>query len=125
MSSEKPIIGIIAIAVIADKNTIFDRSKRVLFVPKETLGETKLCVVAAVIAGGSRAELLGTITAPTLVIHGADDPLVHPEGGRDTAARIPGASLEMIDGMGHDLPLGLVDRLVGLVVEHARKSDGA
>lgn len=78
---------------------------------------------AAVVAGGSRGELLPGIAVPTLVIHGNDDSLVHPDGGRDTARRIPGATLEMIDGMGHDIPLGLVPKLVGLAVEHARKAD--
>ena len=42
---------------------------------------------------------------PTLVIHGTVDPLVRPEGGKDTAASIPGAKLLMIDGMGHALPM--------------------
>jgi pimeloyl-ACP methyl ester carboxylesterase len=78
---------------------------------------------AAVVAGGSRAMQLAQVATPTLVIHGADDPLVHPEGGRDTARRVPNATLEMIEGMGHDIPLGLVSRLVDLVVEHTRKAD--
>jgi len=50
---------------------------------------------------------LRTITAPTLVVHGTDDPLVPPDCGRDTAATIPGARLMLIDGMGHDLPPAL------------------
>ena len=81
--------------------------------------------LAAVAASGSRVDLLRTITAPSLVIHGSDDPLVPPECGRDTAKHIPGASLEMIEGMGHDLPLGLVPRLLELVLGHAAKADGA
>ena len=67
--------------------------------------------------------LLARIAAPTLVIHGAADPLVHIEAGRDTARRIPGARLEVVAGMAHDLPSALVPRLVDLVVEHARKAD--
>ena len=78
--------------------------------------------MAAVLASGSRVDLLRGIEAPTLVIHGTHDPLVHPEGGRHTAAQIPGARLEEIEGMGHDLPLGLVPRLASLVLEHARKA---
>jgi len=78
--------------------------------------------MAAVLASGSRVELLARIEAPTLVIHGADDLLVHPEGGRHTAAQIPGARLEEIEGMGHDLPFGLVPELVDLVLDHARKA---
>ena len=77
--------------------------------------------LAAVSASGSRVELLQTVRAPSLVIHGLDDPLVHPEGGRHTAAQIPGARLEEIPGMGHDLPLGLCPRLAALVLDHVRK----
>ncbi len=78
--------------------------------------------LAAVVASGSRTGLLQEIRVPSLVIHGLDDPLVHPEGGRHTAAQIPGARLEEIPGMGHDLPLGLVPLLLELVLDHTRKA---
>lgn len=78
--------------------------------------------MAAVIASGSRVDLLRRVEAPTLVIHGTDDPLVHPEGGRDTAKHVAGARLEEIEGMGHDLPSGLLPKLVELVLDHARKA---
>ena len=54
-----------------------------------------------------RAQKLGplsSITAPTLVISGKDDPLVRSSGGRDTAARIPRARFVAYPGMGHNLP---------------------
>lgn len=57
----------------------------------------------AIVASGSRAHLLKTIKAPTLVIHGDCDPLVPLAAGRDTAAKIPGARLQVIEGMGHDM----------------------
>lgn len=79
--------------------------------------------MSAIVASGSRVERLKQITAPTLVIHGADDPLVRLEGGRDTARQIPGAALEVIEGMGHDLPLGLVPRIAGLILSHTVKAD--
>ena len=60
------------------------------------------------------------MTAPTLVIHGADDPLVPAEGGRDTAASIAGAQLKVIPGMGHDLPLELVDEVADAIAGIAR-----
>ena len=60
------------------------------------------------------------MTAPTLVIHGADDPLVPVEGGRDTAAAIPGATILEVPGMGHDLPLGLVETIADAIAGHAR-----
>ncbi len=65
-------------------------------------------------SGDRRAELRG-ISAPTLVIHGDRDRMVHPSGGRSTAATIPGARLETIKGMGHDLPQGAWPRLVELI----------
>ncbi len=79
--------------------------------------------MAAVLAGGSRVPLLKTISVPSLVIHGADDPLVPVEAGKDTAANIPEASLEIIDGMGHNIPEELVPRFVDLIVGHAGKAD--
>ncbi|HMN54787.1 MAG TPA: alpha/beta hydrolase, partial [Sphingopyxis sp.] len=51
---------------------------------------------------------------------GEADPLVPVEGGRDTAAHIAGARLLTIPGMGHDLPLALVDTLTGAIADHAR-----
>jgi proline iminopeptidase len=74
----------------------------------------------AIAASGDRCALLRTITAPTLVIHGAADPLVPLACGEDTASRIPGARLEVIEGMGHDLPPQLAERLLALIDAHAR-----
>ncbi|MEV6521999.1 alpha/beta hydrolase [Longispora sp. NPDC051575] len=47
---------------------------------------------------------LSTLTRPTVVIAGADDPLVRPVAGRDTARQIPGATFVSYPGMGHNLP---------------------
>jgi proline iminopeptidase len=74
----------------------------------------------AIIASGERTALLESIERPTLVIHGADDPLIPPECGIDTARLVPGARLEVIEGMGHDLPAQLIERLVALIDVHAR-----
>jgi pimeloyl-ACP methyl ester carboxylesterase len=76
--------------------------------------------MAAIVADGDRRDMLKSVKAPTLVIHGEDDPLVPLAGGRDTAASIAGARLMTIPGMGHDLPLALVDTLTGAIAEHAR-----
>lgn len=76
--------------------------------------------MAAIVADGDRRPMLKSIKAPTLVIHGEADPLVPLAGGRDTAENIPGARLLTIPGMGHDLPLALVDTLSGAIAEHAR-----
>jgi len=77
----------------------------------------------AILSDGSRVERLRTIRVPTLVIHGADDPLVPVAAGKHTAEVIPGAKLEIVPGMGHDLPPGLVTRLTGLIIDHCRKVD--
>ena len=74
----------------------------------------------AILATGDRRPLLASITAPTLVLHGADDPLVPIAAGVDTAANIPGARLEVIPGMGHDFPPGLMARIATRVAEHCR-----
>lgn len=73
----------------------------------------------AIIADGSRAERLKTITTPTLVIHGGADPLVPKDGSIDIARHVPDARLEIIDEMAHDLPPSQVDRMVGLIAGHA------
>jgi len=75
---------------------------------------------AAIIADGDRRERLQSVTAPTLVIHGEADPLVPLAGGQDTAAHIKGAALKTIPGMGHDLPLELVDEIADAIADHAR-----
>jgi proline iminopeptidase len=74
----------------------------------------------AIIASGDRSKLLAKITAPTLVIHGKEDPLVPVECGRDTQAKIPRATLQVIAGMGHDLAPGLVPILTRALLDHFR-----
>ena len=76
----------------------------------------------AIMASGSRTEKLRDVRSPTLVIHGSADNLVNPSGGRRTAEAIPDARFELIDGMGHDYPPQLWDRIVELVTQHARGS---
>ena len=79
----------------------------------------------AVMSDGSRVEMLKSISVPSLVIHGLDDPLVPVEAGRDTAKHIPNASLKVIGGMGHNIPDELVPRFVDLITRHAQKADTA
>ena len=73
----------------------------------------------AVLASGSRKERLRQVKAPTLVIHGTVDPLVRPEGGKDTAASISGAKLLMIEGMGHALPIPMWPQIIDAIDKHA------
>lgn len=74
----------------------------------------------AIIASGDRSELCRGIDLPFLVVHGTDDPLVLPEAGKDTAAKVPGAKLHMVEGMGHDLPDSCREEIVGVIAEHMR-----
>ena len=76
--------------------------------------------ISAIVDDGDRRKRLAKVTTPTLVIHGVDDPLVPVEGGRDTAAAITGAKLLEIAGMGHDLPLELVDQIADAIAGHAK-----
>ncbi|MDQ6684736.1 MAG: alpha/beta fold hydrolase, partial [Pseudomonadota bacterium] len=75
----------------------------------------------AILADGDRSEMLKTIHVPTHVIHGAVDPLIPVAAGRDVAARIPGATLDIIEGLGHDLPQQMWPRFAdGIVTVAAR-----
>jgi pimeloyl-ACP methyl ester carboxylesterase len=80
--------------------------------------------LAAIIKSGDRTGELARITAPTLVVHGDRDRMVHPSGARATAAAIPGARLETIAGMGHDLPAGAWERLAALIADHVARVPG-
>ena len=76
----------------------------------------------AITAAGDRTRRLRSVRVPTVVIHGTRDPLVRPVAGRSLAAAIPGTRLEMIEGMGHDLPRELWPRIAGYLVENARRA---
>jgi pimeloyl-ACP methyl ester carboxylesterase len=78
--------------------------------------------IAAVLASPDRRPGLRSLAVPTLVIHGEDDPLIQVEGGRETAAAVPGSRLVVYPGMGHDLPESLWPAIIGEIVDHARAS---
>ncbi len=80
--------------------------------------------LSAIVADGDRRKMLAKVAAPTLVLHGEDDPLVPVEGGRDTAAAIPGARFKTIPGWGHDLPLELVEEVAEEIAAHASSAGG-
>jgi pimeloyl-ACP methyl ester carboxylesterase len=69
----------------------------------------------AVLTQLNRSSRLRGIKAPTLVVHGLADKMVHASGGRATAASIPGAELLLVDGMGHDMPPALFDTLADAI----------
>jgi pimeloyl-ACP methyl ester carboxylesterase len=78
----------------------------------------------AIVASGDRCADLARITAPTLVIHGAVDPLVPPAAGRDTAQRIAGAELLIVPGMGHDFPHTQLPLLIERIAAHCAAAEG-
>ena len=78
--------------------------------------------LAAIVASGDRTSRLGSISAPTVVLHGTKDRLVSPSGGRATAKAIPGARLVRIEGMGHDLPRGAWPQIIGAITENAARA---
>ena len=78
--------------------------------------------LVAILASGDRTEALRQLDVPTEVIHGTDDLLIDVSGGKATAAAIPGARLELIPGMGHDLPRELWPRFVDLIAENAARA---
>ena len=81
--------------------------------------------LAAIWASGDRTAAVRSIRAPTLVIHGALDPLIPVAGGRATAAAIDGAELLVLDEMGHDLPPALWPRIADAIVAHVQRAETA
>jgi pimeloyl-ACP methyl ester carboxylesterase len=61
----------------------------------------------AITASGDRTHKLRELDLPAVIIHGKNDVLVNPSGGRATARAIPNARLKMVEGMGHDMPRAL------------------
>ena len=76
----------------------------------------------AIAADGDRTKLLARIQAPTQVIHGVVDPLVPVANGRDLVRRIPGALGDFIEGMGHDLPQPLLERIARGIASNAQRA---
>ncbi|WP_328891075.1 alpha/beta fold hydrolase [Streptomyces sp. NBC_00316] len=74
--------------------------------------------LGAMILGGSRADALRTLRVPTLVIHGLDDTLIDPSGGKRTAELVPAAKLLLIPDMGHDRPRELWPEIIDALATH-------
>lgn len=78
--------------------------------------------LAAVMADGDRSALLSSIAAPTRVIHGKEDPLIPVASAHDLVAKIRGAALELVPGMGHDLPGALLPGFAKSIAENAARA---
>jgi pimeloyl-ACP methyl ester carboxylesterase len=79
--------------------------------------------LAAVMAERDRGPRLRRVRVPALVVHGARDPLVHVSGGRATARAIPGADLDIVPGMGHDLPRAVWPRVIRGITRIADRAE--
>lgn len=79
--------------------------------------------MAATVTQPDRTRDLRKVKAPTTVIHGTADLMVHRSGGRATARAIPGAELIEIDGMGHDLPEQLWGTIIDAIVHTTQRAD--
>ena len=78
--------------------------------------------MVAIAADGNRSKLLARIKVPTQIIHGGQDPLIPVAAGHDLAAKIKGAMIDVIDGMGHDLPVPLWPRFVAGITSAAQRA---
>ena len=92
----------------------FDRANDPLGVTRQTV---------AVIASGDRTEALRSLDVPTLVLHGAADPLVDVSGARATAEAVPDAELVIFDGMGHDLPRELWPQMAARICDLVQRAE--
>jgi pimeloyl-ACP methyl ester carboxylesterase len=77
--------------------------------------------LGAVLASPGRLWKLKHVRAPTLVMHGARDPVIPPFAGRLIAARVPGARLMVIRNMGHDLGPSLWPYAIDAIADNARR----
>ncbi|MFC1418186.1 alpha/beta fold hydrolase [Streptacidiphilus cavernicola] len=94
----------------------YDRSSRPDGFPRQ---------FAAIVASPDRTPGLRQLTLPTLVIHGADDPLIDRSGGEATAKAVPGAELLVIPGMGHNLPYQLWSGIADAVAANTARTAAA
>ena len=109
--------GVIGSPGFPDPDGVADRARREWNRGRNPDGFVRQ--LAAILHAPSRTEALGNVSVPFTVIHGDADTLVTPSGGRRTAEAVPGARLEMIEGMGHNLPGGLFPRVTAILAETA------
>lgn len=106
-----------------DPEAAADRAEREWLRGRDPAGVARQIV--AIAASGSRTTGLGSVTLPFTVIHGTDDTLVTPSGGRRTADAVPHARLVEIEGMGHNLPRPLWPRIIDIIAETTAEADDA
>ncbi|PJJ56789.1 pimeloyl-ACP methyl ester carboxylesterase [Mumia flava] len=100
-------------AVVARAGATHDRGWEAEAVKRQML---------AVLTQPDRTRALGSVRVPTCVVHGLADPMVHPSGGRATAAAVDGAELVLVPDLGHDLPPTLDPLVVSAVTRTVRRA---
>ena len=78
--------------------------------------------LAAMAVPGNLKPKLAAIRAPTIVIHGREDPLNSVEAGKEIATEIPEAELLILDGMGHSFPREVIPQIVNAIVANSNKN---
>lgn len=74
----------------------------------------------AVLADRDRSDEVARIHCPTLILHGADDPLIRLPAAFALQKRIPHAELEIIEGMAHYLPQACLPQIAAALVKFLR-----
>lgn len=74
--------------------------------------------LVAIATDRDRSAFLPDLRPPCHIIHGRVDPMIPVQAGLDLHARIPGATIDLIDGMGHDMPAVLYGRFAD-GIDHA------
>ena len=77
----------------------------------------------AILNQPNRSRALSEVRVPAAVVHGSADKMVHVSGGRATARAIPGAELLLVDGMGHDMPVGLFETFTEVIRRTADRAN--
>ncbi len=78
--------------------------------------------LAAIVGSDCRLSLLARIRAPTLILHGAADPLIPVAAAHDLARRIPHAVKDIVPGLGHDLPAAALPRIGAALCGHLQRA---
>ncbi|MFI6070353.1 alpha/beta fold hydrolase [Actinoplanes sp. NPDC051343] len=101
--------------VRAAAGSVFDRAERTAKAQRAS----QMGSMFAAIDGRPRwRERLGGITAPTLVVHGDEDPFFPLGNGAALAAEIPGATLLTLPGIGRGLPRVTWPAVVDALLRH-------
>jgi len=100
-----------------------DAERQAAFVKRGFYPEAMPRQMMAIFKTGDRSAEVATISAPTLVLHGADDDLIPPPHGQYTAELIEGSELVVFEGMAHDIPDEVLPLLLERMVQHMNATD--